>query len=553
MQISIKHTFLYGLAAVLLAGCNAQSTLPTVAPTVPTAAPMMASPQLPVLAATQIAIPKATPTKPPVVTGKEVWLTYTHPYGISFRYPASWRSEVKDSEIAYQGFRLWATDPAEEGQAIFVYFGQRQNWDAESQVSYSFFKPESYLRWMREIKRPTVRGVKYVVGPDEQGMILPEMPTGQTFKAILQNTAPNANESGYYLTIETRILPSDQAYAEQVGIDRVIQERYRTFEAIVDSARFPEEIGAPVNTPELNAVEPSIHPYGKSIVIHGSHQIEFDDDVMQVHLAPNQRAFAVYTSGSFKMVGQQTLYVYSFPELELIFKQPLLAIEMINSLRDSGTVQEQLRNPYAAVMHSIIQTSGKQTWSLDGRNFAFAAAFEGPSADLYVFDTQVRIATRLSDGPAQIGGVEWSPDSQWVVHQAIGGFEDSPGWSVDGVWAAPINGDAARLLLRDPQQTPYRIATWVSDQTFLAVPQRENGHADLEYISIAEPTASRRIAELPGYLTSAQYHAETQRIDVIIVRQEGNSQHWSLWSVPLNGGTPEKLKETVNEEIALPK
>lgn len=323
--------------------------------------------------------------------------------------------------------------------------------------------------------------------------------------------------------------------------------------SIASIATSTEETGAPVNTPELQSAKPSISPYGKSIVISGSHQIDFDDDVVQVHLAPNQRAFAVYTSGSFKTVEQQTLYIYSFPELELLFKQRLLTTEMINSLRDSGTVQEQLRNPYAAVVHSIYKTSGKRTWSPDGRYFAFAAAFEGPSADLYVFDTQSRMSIRLTDGPSQIGGVQWSLDSQWVVHQAIGGFEDSPGWSVDGVWAAPVNGDAARLLFRDPQQTPYRIVTWVSDQVFLAVSQRQDGHDDLEYVSITEPSACRRIFELPGYLNAAQYHAETQRIDIVAVRQEGSSQQWSLWSVALDGGAPEKLKETVNEEIALPK
>lgn len=570
MQNSIKDTLMYGLVAVLLAGCNVQTIVPaatTAQVTVPIATPIVAPATVPrvvsplpvttqfIAPTAPIATATAVTTISPDITITDAWLTYTDPVGISFRYPPDWHLQNFGSE-GPRGIFFVSPKTGAHDQTIRLDIGHRQDgelngWDG--QISLFGRDNLPYLRWVHEIERPNMRGVVYVAGPPREARESETSSPSEALRATLLNRAPNANNSGYYLAFSMPIGQQDLDDAKQLGIEQIVRERYRIFEAIVESARFPEETGAPVNAPELQASEPSINPYGKSLIISGSHQIEFDDDVMQVHLAPNQRAFAVYTSGSSKTVGQQTLYVYSFPELELLYKQPLLATEMVNSLRDSGTMQEQLRNPYAAVLYSIYHTGGKQTWSPDGRYFAFAAAFEGPSADLYVFDTELGMATRLTDGPSQIGGVGWSLDSQWVVHQAIGGFEDSPGWSVDGVWAAPVNGDVARLLIRDPQQTPYRIVTWVSDQAFLAMPLRQSDHDNLEYVPIAEPTARRRIFELPGNLNAVQYHAETQRIDVVAVRQEGSSQHWSLWSVSLDGGTSEKLKETVNEEIALPK
>ncbi|RPI32711.1 MAG: hypothetical protein EHM70_08220 [Chloroflexota bacterium] len=54
-------------------------------------------------------------------------------------------------------------------------------------------------------------------------------------------------------------------------------------------------------------------------------------------------------------------------------------------------------------------------WSPDGRYLAFAAALDGPSADLHVYDVLDGTTQRLSEEPEQIIPMGWSPDGQWIV------------------------------------------------------------------------------------------------------------------------------------------
>lgn len=54
-------------------------------------------------------------------------------------------------------------------------------------------------------------------------------------------------------------------------------------------------------------------------------------------------------------------------------------------------------------------------WSPNGRYLAFAGEMDGPSSDLYLFDTQTSLVRRLSSGRESIMSIEWSPDSQWII------------------------------------------------------------------------------------------------------------------------------------------
>ncbi len=49
-------------------------------------------------------------------------------------------------------------------------------------------------------------------------------------------------------------------------------------------------------------------------------------------------------------------------------------------------------------------------WSPDGRFLAYVAATDGPSADIYVYDTQTSEVRRITDGPNQPELLGWSPE-----------------------------------------------------------------------------------------------------------------------------------------------
>jgi hypothetical protein len=85
-------------------------------------------------------------------------------------------------------------------------------------------------------------------------------------------------------------------------------------------------------------------------------------------------------------------------------------------------------------------------WSPDSRYLAFAGEMDGPSSDLYVFDTSRQSIRRLSDGPKNIlavgyQSIYWSPDGKWIVYSS--GYEVGAGMSVS-FYAARPDGSAFR-------------------------------------------------------------------------------------------------------------
>ena len=112
-------------------------------------------------------------------------------------------------------------------------------------------------------------------------------------------------------------------------------------------------------------------------------------------------------------------------------------------------------------------------WSPDGRWLAFNAAIDGPSADVYVYDTSTNSIERLTDGPDQSVDLVWSPDSAYIVH----GVADSLYYGYSGLgygmlsaWAAPPDPDKPVLHLYDHVFHGYEyILGWLEDSRYLGI------------------------------------------------------------------------------------
>jgi len=113
----------------------------------------------------------------------------------------------------------------------------------------------------------------------------------------------------------------------------------------------------------------------------------------------------------------------------------------------------------------------RPAWSPDGRWLAFNAAIDGPSADVYVFDTSTYTIERLTDGPDQSVDLAWTPDSAYIVH----GVADSLyygysglGYGMISAWAAPPDADKPVLHLYDHVFHGYEyILGWLGDSRYL--------------------------------------------------------------------------------------
>ncbi len=109
-------------------------------------------------------------------------------------------------------------------------------------------------------------------------------------------------------------------------------------------------------------------------------------------------------------------------------------------------------------------------WSPNGRYLAFTAASDGPTADLYIFDTTTRDVRRLTDESMSLGLIFWSPDSERVVARELLDYQPYP----DGncIFCSPgrtvvvVVAEGATVLLDGP--LGIHLAGWSSSESFLA-------------------------------------------------------------------------------------
>jgi len=95
---------------------------------------------------------------------------------------------------------------------------------------------------------------------------------------------------------------------------------------------------------------------------------------------------------------------------------------------------------------SVVLRDDSLAWSPDGRWLAFNAMIEGPTSDLYVYDTADGEVTRLTDGPTQAAQPLWSPVGAQILHTALAGKNIDTGMHVQAFWTADPEGGDVRLV-----------------------------------------------------------------------------------------------------------
>ncbi|MCJ7702904.1 MAG: hypothetical protein MUO62_15080 [Anaerolineales bacterium] len=130
-----------------------------------------------------------------------------------------------------------------------------------------------------------------------------------------------------------------------------------------------------------------------------------------------------------------------------------------------------LTSPKAFATYAIRDYDSVAWQPGDGRLLAFIGATNGPTADLYLYDTQTKETTQLTNGPSQAILPNWSPDGQYILHYgvswvppfggAIGGAN-----RVDGVWAVQVS-DEKVITLPKPKGSPHNFVGWQDDSHYL--------------------------------------------------------------------------------------
>ena len=120
----------------------------------------------------------------------------------------------------------------------------------------------------------------------------------------------------------------------------------------------------------------------------------------------------------------------------------------------------------------LINRSIGFSWSPNGRYLAFTAAIDGPTTDLYIYDTLVDQVRRLTDGPDMAIHPEWSQDSKWIIHR--GDYGNAEGCTETGTWAAAVDGSEVKRL---EIGSCFEITQWAGPETFEVIVPSQNGGA----------------------------------------------------------------------------
>lgn len=116
------------------------------------------------------------------------------------------------------------------------------------------------------------------------------------------------------------------------------------------------------------------------------------------------------------------------------------------------------------LMYTFLSGIKSAAWSPDGRYLAFAGEMDGPSSDLYVYDTADGSIRRLSSGSTNIYGdsgstVGWSPDGSWIV------YTSNYVTTSTNIYMHATRPDGSEY--RDFSEAGISFAGWISNSEFL--------------------------------------------------------------------------------------
>ncbi len=189
-------------------------------------------------------------------------------------------------------------------------------------------------------------------------------------------------------------------------------------------------------------------------------------------------------AGSPLNVDELALYQIALPSTEVVKRTPLMSLSL------QRKIVNQEGDRAFETLEAITQSDGL-AWSPDGRYLAFTAALDNESSDLYVFDTRNDRIDRLNGLYTQNASPFWSPDSNILISQELGNYDQESGWRSENVTGIRVPGydDQNTLYLPDLSSKGEVFLGWINANTFISFSQTTQGPDTLKQMNIPSLTA----------------------------------------------------------------
>ncbi|MDF1515940.1 MAG: hypothetical protein P1S60_19180, partial [Anaerolineae bacterium] len=149
-------------------------------------------------------------------------------------------------------------------------------------------------------------------------------------------------------------------------------------------------------------------------------------------------------------------HIVMFPNLQSETVIPL-------TVDDTEPACDAIPGYLAADAVTIATRDDSFAWSPDGRRLAFVAMREGPTADLYLYDTITSSIARITQQGAHASRPLWSLDGAFILHTALIGANIDTGMHVQGFWQSTVDGSEASRVHEGEDQ----LVGWTSGNNFL--------------------------------------------------------------------------------------
>jgi WD40 repeat protein len=338
------------------------------------------------------------------------------------------------------------------------------------------------------------------------------------------------------------------------------------FTSIPARAAAQQGMLAMLHTPEKNSERGSehgaaIHFYSADAKLAHTLPLPPGVEVSASSLAPDGRHLA-YLRGAVsgpEVIGQSvslqrdlTLHLLRTTDHTEVAAIPLVPINFPNNV-GYNAIQLVARDPSLgdvgdiaeAVWQAFKYSLGTLAWSPDGTQLAFSSGRDGPSSDLYLFDTADSSVTRLTDGIEQIDGIRWSPDGAWIWHSTVS-FAYCQ--ACDGHhFAAAADGNS---VTTPPGSDVFRFLAWTGAHSYL-VTDGANGPGDFALQWVDAATGEGQML-WEGTHQRFIYDAENARLAIVGTRGQTYDPDEQVFILDLaTGSSIEEVAEYDDLERAL--